>query len=75
MLKFIRTEKEAFNLSRIVKIYVSNNWLHIGLSDGTEPRIVYGTTEALNALLDAIMDFAGNDATVFDCTDFMKKNS
>ena len=66
-------DKNAVNLANVIGISVSGNYLMLALTDGREMRLIYGSTDELNALFGAIMAFLADDeAKVFDCQEFMK---
>lgn len=66
-------DKTAYNLANVISISVSGNHLMLALTDGREPRFIYGSADELNALFGAIMTFLADDeAKVFDCQEFMK---
>lgn len=66
-------DKNAYNLANVISISVSGNHLMLALTDGREPRFIYGSADELNALFGAIMAFLADDeAKVFDCQEFMK---
>lgn len=70
-------DKTAYNLANVISISVSGNHLMLALTDGREPRFIYGSADELNALFGAIMAFLADDDTkafgakVFDCYEFI----
>ena len=72
-MKYLSNGTKAINLANITDFMVSENYLVITATDGREIRFVYGATDALNDLFNAILAFIANDGKVFDCKDFMMK--
>ena len=65
-------DKTAYNLANVISISVSGNYLMLALTDGREPRLIYGSADELYALFGAIMVFLADDnAKVFDCQEFI----
>ena len=72
-MKYLSNGTKAINLTNIIDFMVSENYLVLTAIDGREIRFIYGTTDALNDLFNAILAFIANDGRVFDCKDFMAK--
>ena len=78
-MKFLLNSKDknAVNLANVIGISVSSYHLILALTDGREMRFIYGSTDELNALFNAIMAFLADDDTkafgakVFDCYEFI----
>ena len=72
-MKFIRNGKWVVNLTHIIDINVSANYLVLTTIDGREEKFIYGPEFALEELEEEILAFITepNDH-VFDCKDAME---
>ena len=71
-MKFLVTKTHAINLSSVAEISVSCNYLLLTIKgEGREVRFVYGAESELTKLFYAIMQFASDGETIFNCDKFL----
>ena len=72
-MKFLRNGKWAVNLTHVIDINVSTNYLVLTTIDGREEKFIYGPESNLENLVEAILAFTADDtAHVFDCREFLE---